>query len=67
MITEVNTAKAFLAEKFGRLELVQPGVYAVPVQTSKGPAFMEVEITPDLGMKSFLLFKNEELTETWYS
>ena len=66
MLAEVNEAKAFLIEKFGSVENVKAGTYAVPTETSKGKAFMRVEITPEMGMKDFHLFKDEELTESWY-
>ncbi len=66
MLAEVNEAKAFLIEKFGSVEKVEAGVYAIPTQTSKGSAFMRVEILPDMGMKHFDLWKDEKLTESWY-
>ena len=66
MLAEVNEAKAFLIEKFGSVENVKAGIYAVPAETSKGKAFMRVEITPEMGMKDFRLFRDEELTESWY-
>jgi hypothetical protein len=66
MLAEVNEAKAFLIKKFGSVEKVKPGTYAVPTDTSKGKAFMKVTITPDMGMKDFHLFKDEALTVTWY-
>ena len=66
MLAEVNEAKAFLIEKFGSVENVKAGIYAVPTETSKGIAFMRVEITPEMGMKDFHLFRDEELTESWY-
>lgn len=66
MLAEVNEVKAFLIEKFGSLEKVKTGVYAIPTETSKGKAFMRVEITPEMGMKDFHLFKDEVLTESWY-
>jgi hypothetical protein len=66
MITEVNEAKAFLIKKFGSVEKVEAGIYAIPVNTSKGGAFMKVIISPSMGMSDFHLFKNEALTESWY-
>lgn len=44
MLAELNEAKSFLIAKFGSVENVKPGTYAVPTQTSKGPAFMKVVI-----------------------
>lgn len=66
MLAEVNEAKGFLIDKFGSIENVKPGIYAIPTQTSKGAAFMRVEILPDMGMKHFDLWKDEALTESWY-
>lgn len=66
MLSEVNEAKDFLAKKFNGVENVKPGIYAIPTETSKGPAFMKVEIMPDMGMRDFHLFKDEALTESWY-
>lgn len=66
MLAEVNEAKAFLIEKFGSVENVKAGVYAIPTETSKGKAFMRVEILPDMGMKHFDLWWDEALTKSWY-
>lgn len=66
MLAELNEAKKFLINKFGSLEKVKPGTYAVPTHTSKGDAFMKVVITPEMGMKDFHLFKDEQLTLSWY-
>jgi hypothetical protein len=65
MLKAVNEAKDFLIGKFGSVENVKAGVYAVPTETSKGKAFMRVEITPDMGMKDFSLFKDEAFTKSW--
>lgn len=66
MLAEVNEAKAFLIKKFGSVEKVEAGTYAIPTETSKGSAFMKVVIAPDVGMSDFHLFKDEALTVTWY-
>ena len=66
MIAEVNEAKKFLIEKFGSVEKVKPGTYAIPCETSKGSAFMKVQINPDMGMSGFDLWKDEQLTISWY-
>jgi hypothetical protein len=66
MLYEVNQAKSFLIEKFGSIENVKPGIYAIPTSTSKGDAFMRVVINEEMGMSGFDLWLNEELTETWY-
>lgn len=66
MLTELNTAKKFLLERFGEAENVLPGTYPVPIETSKGTAFMAVTISEDLSMSNFKLFKDEDLKESWY-
>jgi hypothetical protein len=66
MLKEVNEAKDFLIKKFGSVEKVKAGTYAIPTETSKGKAFMKVVITEDGGMRDFNLFKDEELKITWY-
>ncbi len=66
MLREVNEAKLFLDKKFNGLENVKSGVYAIPTETSKGKAFMRVEVTSEMKLKHFDLWKNEELTESWY-
>ncbi len=66
MLREVNEAKAFLEKKFCGLQNVKAGIYAVPTETSKGKAFIKVEITTDMKMKDFHLFVDEELTKSWY-
>lgn len=67
MLRELNIARSFLTEKFGRTGEVEPGEYSVPIDTSKGPAFMKVIITPELDIKGFDLFKDEKLTESWHN
>lgn len=65
MLSELNEAKNFLANKFGGVDLVPSGTYAVPTNTSKGPAFMKVVISEDKGMSDFSLWTDEELTQDW--
>ena len=66
MLAEVNIAKSFLIDKFGSVEKVEAGTYAVPMETSKGDAFMRVIIAPNMGMSGFDLFKDESLKLSWY-
>ncbi|WP_284464874.1 hypothetical protein [Chryseobacterium sp.] len=65
MLVELNEAKRFLIEKFGSVEEVKSGIYAVPTNTSKGPAFMKVVINEEMGMSDFSLWLDEELTLSW--
>lgn len=67
MITEVNEAKEFLKEKYGDLNSVPPGTYAIPTDTSKGPAFMKVIITEEKFMKGFDLYWDEEFKHSWHN
>lgn len=62
MITEVNEAKEFLKEKFGDLDSVPPGTYAIPTETSEGPAFMKVIIDKQKYMHDFGVFWDEKFT-----
>jgi len=66
MLAEINEARVFLIKKFGSVENVKAGVYAIPTETSKGKAFMKVEILPNMGMKGFDLFKDKSLTKSWH-
>lgn len=66
MLIEVNKAKKYLIDKFGSLDKVIPGKYAIPTETSKGPAFMRCEIGEDMNMSGFDLWLDEEMTKTWY-
>lgn len=66
MLAEINKAKEFLIEKFGSIEEVKAGTYAIPTETSRGKAFMKVVIGSDMSISDFHLFKDEELTISWY-
>lgn len=65
MLQAVEEAKVFLVNKFGSVENVKPGTYAVPTETSKGSAFMRVTINEEMGMSDFSLWLDEEFTESW--
>lgn len=67
MLSAVISAQKHLKEKFGDLNTVPAGTYAVPTETSRGPAFMRVVISEDLGMSGFDLFMDEDLTISWYN
>lgn len=66
MLSEVNEAKTFLIEKFGSIDNIFPGKYAIPTETSKGPAFIRCVIGEDMSMSGFDLWLDEELTVSWY-
>lgn len=68
MITEFNEAKRFLGIKFGYGEPIKDGTYAIPTITSKGDAFMLLEIKngEPSGKSNFLLYWDEELKISWY-
>lgn len=65
MIEDVKRAQEFLRNKFNGLHNVKVGVYSIPTVTSKGKAYMKVEVTPDMQMTGFDLFKDETLTQRW--
>ncbi len=67
MLAEVNLAKDYLIGKFGVPARVPVGKHAVPTQTSRGDAFMCVEVNVDGFMSNFKLFWDEELTQCWYT
>lgn len=66
MLIEVNKAKKYLIGKFGSIDKVIPGKYAIPMETSKGPAFMRCEIGEGMSMSGFDLWLDEQMTKTWY-
>lgn len=68
MMSEMNQVKRFLGTKFGYGEPIQDGIYAVPTETSKGNAFMRMEIVNGnpAGKDNFKLFWDEELSLSWY-
>lgn len=68
MMSEMNQVKRFFGAKFGYGEPLQDGVFAVPTETSKGKAFMRMEVSKGepAGKDNFKLFWDEELTVSWY-
>lgn len=68
MLSEFNEVKKFLGTKFGMNENVPDGVYAVPVKTSTGNAFMRFESKNNTayGDDNFRLYWDEKLTISWY-
>ncbi|KPE50131.1 hypothetical protein [Chryseobacterium indologenes] len=65
MLSELNESKRFLIEKYGSFEKVKPGTYAIPFNTSKGPAFMKIVISTNMCMSNFGLYIDKELTKKW--
>jgi hypothetical protein len=68
MITEMMQVKRFLGIKFGYGEPIADGVYAIPTTTSKGNAFMKLEMKEGNaeGKDNFSLYWDEKLTLSWY-
>lgn len=67
MLKEFREVKRFIGLKFGMGEPVTDGVYAIPTETSKGPAFMRMEFknSEPNGKDNFELFWDEKLTMPW--
>lgn len=65
MLAELNEVKKHLVEKFGDVDSVPPGTYAIPTETSKGKAFMRVTIAEDMGMSDFSLWMDDSFTKDW--
>ncbi|WP_336689395.1 MULTISPECIES: hypothetical protein [unclassified Chryseobacterium] len=65
MFSEIQKTQKFLKQKFGDLNKVPPGVYAIPTTTAVGDAFMRVVVGEDLGLSDFSLWVDEALTESW--
>ncbi len=66
MISEVNEAQAFFNKKFGKGKHVPAGTYAVPTNTSRGKAFMGVEVTDNQMLRGFYLWWDEDMKISWY-
>ena len=68
MLSEVKQVKRFFGIKFGMGEKIEDGIYAVPTETSRGPAFMKMEIIDGEfgGKDNFHLWWDEQLTINWY-
>lgn len=68
MMSEMKQVKRFFGAKFGYGEPLQDGVFAIPTDTSKGKAFMKMEIIngEPYGKDNFKLFWDEALTISWY-
>lgn len=67
MLSEVKLVKRYLGARFGYGEPLPPGTYAVPCWTSKGPAFMKVEVNSAGDLGGFALFWDEELKHDWHT
>ncbi len=68
MLSEVAQVKRFFGIKFGMGEKIADGIYAVPTDTSRGHAFMKMEIINGKfgGNDNFHLWWDEKLTINWY-
>ena len=64
MIKEVQEAKKYFAEKYNGN--TPSGTYAVPTRTSKGEAFLRVDVDVFGYFSNFELFTDEKLTKSWY-
>lgn len=64
MIKEVEEAKKYFAKNYNGI--VGPGTYSVPTITSKGKAFMRVNVDERGFLSDFDLFTDHELTKSWY-
>lgn len=68
MMAEMNQVKRYFGARFGYGEPLPDGVYAIPTKTSKGPAFMKMEVSggEESGSDNFYLYWDEGLTISWY-
>lgn len=64
MIREVEIARAYFKKNFKNG--VPSGTYAIPIETSKGDAFMKVVVNEWGKMESFELYWDEALSQSWY-
>lgn len=68
MIAEALQVKRYLGARFGYGEPIPNGIYAVPTSTSKGKAYMRIEIKDgkNYGDNNFSLYWDEQLTLSWH-
>ncbi|MEN5306809.1 hypothetical protein ABE425_04795 [Chryseobacterium cucumeris] len=66
MLIELGRSIEWLSDKFGSVEAIQPGIYAIPTETSRGPAFMKVRVNEDMKISDFTLWIDEKFTQSWY-
>lgn len=68
MLVEYNQAGNYLKEKFPNGK-APDGIYAIPTTTSKGDAFMKLELKDNksFGKDNFSLYWDEGLTISWYT
>lgn len=68
MLSEINEVQQYFKNKFGSTKNTPDCIYAIPTNTSRGVAFMRIEIKDaELhGKNNFMLFKDDELKESWY-
>lgn len=65
MIREVTMTQKWFKTHFG--ENPKPGIYMIPTQTSRGPAYMQVLLNAKKGLSGFELFWDEAGTISWYN
>lgn len=65
MLKEINEVKAYFQKKFPDLD-IPTGTYAIPTNTSRGPAYMQVVVGNNKQMSSFQLFWDPDMTLSWY-
>jgi hypothetical protein len=68
MVFQMAQARRFLGAKFGYGETIPDGIYAVPIETTKGEAFMKAEVINNeyAGKGNFKLFWDEVLSVSWH-
>jgi len=68
MLAEFNEAGNYLKKRFPDGN-APDGIYAIPTQTSKGDAFMRLQLKDNksFGGDNFSLYWDEELTISWYT
>lgn len=54
-----------MSKLYGDLNAVPAGIYPVPTETSKGTAYMRVEVTPDRQLNDLGLFWDKKFTHSW--
>jgi hypothetical protein len=64
MTRELDIAKDYFKSNFDGI--AKPGIYPVPITTSKGDAFIKVVLSDTYKLSGFDLFWDEALTISWY-
>jgi NADPH-dependent 7-cyano-7-deazaguanine reductase QueF-like protein len=68
MLAEVRKSKQYIGLRWGYGEHIPDGRYAIPCDTSRGTAFMALNMKDDnfQGADNFHLYWDEQLTLSWY-